>query len=56
MKYFMLPRVAGKCFLLLIIIFWVTEVTASPIKCANTDIYVYADLKADITLTTAFGA
>ena len=48
MKYFMLPRVAGKCFLLLIIISWVTEVTASPVKCANADIYVYADIKADI--------
>lgn len=48
MKYFMLPSVAGKCFLLLITIFLVTEATASPVKCANADVYVYADIKTDI--------
>jgi len=41
------------CFLFILQIFWFTEVTASPTKCANADVTVYAELKADIPFVCA---
>ena len=44
----MLPHMTQACFLFLLQIFWFTEVAASPAKCANADVTVYAEKQIDI--------